>query len=79
MAPSKPVEPIATSSSTLVPPTATSRVAETTGGRSTSRPSALRPTGASSASRPNHTPNASPRHVHASTPYKLVPTSSTAK
>ena len=75
LAPSKPVEPIATSSRAVVPVTAASRVAEMAGGRSTSRPSGRRPTGASSASSPNHTPNASPRRVHGSTPYRLIPTS----
>ena len=74
-APSKPVLPIAASSTAVVPASAASDVAPTTGGRSTSRPSARRPIGASRASSENQTPNVSPRRVHASTPYRLMPTS----
>jgi hypothetical protein len=67
-APSKPVDPIPITSNPTVPATARSSVAPVTGGRSTSLPSSRRASGASRASSPNQTPNASPRRVHGSTP-----------
>ena len=57
-----------------MPATTVSDVAETTGGRRTSVPSGRRPNTAIRESSPNHTPNASPLRVHASTPYRLMPT-----
>ena len=75
LAPSDAVLATPLSRSMVVPANATTLVAPTTGARRTSRPSARRPSGASRANSPNHTPKASPCRTHVSTPYRLVPNS----